>query len=162
RTLRPASPSARRTAPWNSSFGTVKDTLAWQGPSFSTVTCTGGGNGPRMEGAASWIGSLGLASDAERGKGGTLAHGGRAVHRPAARRALLAARAGLGEPARGPMDRRIRSVDRLEEALELATALEAYAAQATAEFRDDPLPEGTCRRFFERRFADRETLLLVA
>jgi len=60
------------------------------------------------------------------------------------------------------MDRRIRSVDRLEEALELATALEAYAAQATAEFRDGPLPEGTCRRFFERRFADRETLLLVA
>jgi GNAT superfamily N-acetyltransferase len=61
-----------------------------------------------------------------------------------------------------PVERRIRRVASLDEALALAPALEAYASQATADFRDDPLPEGTCRRFFERRFEERETALLVA
>ena len=56
----------------------------------------------------------------------------------------------------------IRCVEKLEEALELSTALETYVAQATAEVRDGPLPEGTCRRFFERHFGDGETVLLVA
>jgi hypothetical protein len=60
------------------------------------------------------------------------------------------------------MDVPIRCVEDLDEALGLASAVEAYAAQATAEFRDGPLPEGTCRRFLQRRFSDPETLVLVA
>jgi len=60
------------------------------------------------------------------------------------------------------MDPRIRNIEDPEEALALSTALEAYVAQATADVRDEPLPEGTCRRFFERCFDDRETVLLVA
>ena len=55
-----------------------------------------------------------------------------------------------------------RQVLDLDEALELAPALQAYAAQALAEFRDGPLPEGTCRRFFARAFTARETVLLLA
>ena len=57
---------------------------------------------------------------------------------------------------------RIRRIEDLPSALELAPALEAYAAQATAEFRDVPLPEGTCRRFFARCFSEPETVLVVA
>ena len=57
---------------------------------------------------------------------------------------------------------RIRRIEDLQSALDLAPALEAYAAQATAEFRDVPLPEGTCRRFFARSFSEPETVLVVA
>lgn len=57
---------------------------------------------------------------------------------------------------------RIRRIAAREEALALAPALEAYAAQATVEFRDAPPIEGVCRRFFERHFEAQETLLLVA
>lgn len=60
------------------------------------------------------------------------------------------------------MDPRIRCIEDPEEAVELSTALETYVAQATADVRDEPLPEGTCRRFFERRFDNAETVLLVA
>jgi GNAT superfamily N-acetyltransferase len=60
------------------------------------------------------------------------------------------------------MNASLRHVTELAEALELAPALEAYAAQAVSEFRDEPLPEGVCRRFFERRFEAEETVLLVA
>jgi GNAT superfamily N-acetyltransferase len=60
------------------------------------------------------------------------------------------------------MDPQIRWIEDRKEASEMSPALEAYVAQATADVRDGPLPEGTCRRFFERRFADKETVLLVA
>jgi len=60
------------------------------------------------------------------------------------------------------MDPRIRCIEDLTEANELSSALEAYVAQATADSRDGPLPEGTCRRFFERNFGKKETVLLVA
>ncbi|MFN0241496.1 MAG: GNAT family N-acetyltransferase [Planctomycetota bacterium] len=56
----------------------------------------------------------------------------------------------------------MRAVESREEALALASALDAYAAQAMAEFRDTPLSEGVMRRFFERRFGEAETLLVVA
>ena len=56
----------------------------------------------------------------------------------------------------------LRSVVDLEEARALAPAIDAYAAQAMAEFRDEPLAEGVTRRFLERHFEARETLLLVA
>jgi GNAT superfamily N-acetyltransferase len=55
-----------------------------------------------------------------------------------------------------------RRITELTHAPELAPALDAYAAQAMAEFRDEPLPEGVCRRFFERAFLLPETVLLVA
>ena len=61
-----------------------------------------------------------------------------------------------------PPIRSIRSITSLDEALAFAPALEAYAAQATAEFRDEPPPEGVCRRFFEPHFRAPETVLLVA
>lgn len=60
------------------------------------------------------------------------------------------------------MDPRIRCIEDPGEAIELSSALEAYVAQATADVRDGPLPEGTCRRFFERSFGEKETVLLVA
>jgi len=56
----------------------------------------------------------------------------------------------------------LRRIEDLASALELAPALEAYASQATAEFRDGPLPEGTCRRFFARCFSEPETTFVVA
>jgi len=56
----------------------------------------------------------------------------------------------------------IRRIEDLQSAIELAPALEAYASQATAEFRDGPLAEGTCRRFFGKRFSEPETVLVVA
>ena len=56
----------------------------------------------------------------------------------------------------------LRLVTERREADALAPALDAYAAQALAEFRDTPLPEGVCRRFFERHFADAESLLVIA
>jgi len=64
--------------------------------------------------------------------------------------------------ARERRSERIRRIEELAAALDLAPALEAYAAQATAEFRDVPLPEGTCRRFFGRSFSEPETVLVVA
>jgi len=66
------------------------------------------------------------------------------------------------ESSRPRRGERIRRIEDLQSALELAPALEAYAAQATAEFRDVPLPEGTCRRFFGRSFSEPETVLVVA
>jgi len=66
-------------------------------------------------------------------------------------------------PARGGRRQaRIRRIEDLQTALDLAPALEAYASQATAEFRDGPLPEGTCRRFFGRSFSEPETVFVVA
>ena len=44
----------------------------------------------------------------------------------------------------------------------MAPAIDAYAAQAMAEFQDGPLPEGVSRRFFKRRFEQSESVLLVA
>jgi ribosomal protein S18 acetylase RimI-like enzyme len=64
--------------------------------------------------------------------------------------------------ARGRRDARIRRIEDLHSALELSPALEAYASQATAEFRDGPLPEGTCRRFFAKKFSEAETVFVVA
>lgn len=66
------------------------------------------------------------------------------------------------ETSRARKNDRVRRIEDLQSALELAPALEAYAAQATAEFRDVPLPEGTCRRFFARCFSEPETVLVVA
>ena len=60
------------------------------------------------------------------------------------------------------MDPQIRCIEELTEAKALSSALEAYVAQATADSRDGPLPEGTCRRFFEKNFLAKETVLLVA
>lgn len=56
----------------------------------------------------------------------------------------------------------MRAIESLDEALELSPALDAYAAQAMAEFRDVPLPEGVTRRFFEKSFRAPETLIVVA
>lgn len=56
----------------------------------------------------------------------------------------------------------LRIVTERSEAAALAPALDAYASQALAEFRDSPLPEGVCRRFFERRFEDSQTALVIA
>jgi ribosomal protein S18 acetylase RimI-like enzyme len=64
--------------------------------------------------------------------------------------------------ARGLKDARIRRIEDLHSALELAPALEAYASQATEEFRDGALPEGTCRRFFAKNFSEAETVFVVA
>jgi ribosomal protein S18 acetylase RimI-like enzyme len=66
-----------------------------------------------------------------------------------------------GRGGAGPSGR-IRRIEDLHSALELAPALEAYASQATAEFRDEPLPEGTCRRFFAGKFSEPETAFVVA
>jgi GNAT superfamily N-acetyltransferase len=71
------------------------------------------------------------------------------------------ARRGSPNPVR-PGDAKVRRIEDLQSALELTPALEAYAAQATVEFRDQPLPEGTCRRFFAKRFSEPETVLVVA
>jgi ribosomal protein S18 acetylase RimI-like enzyme len=59
-------------------------------------------------------------------------------------------------------DARLRRIEDLASALELSPALEAYASQATAEFRDGPLKEGTCRRFFAKNFSEAETVFVVA
>jgi GNAT superfamily N-acetyltransferase len=63
---------------------------------------------------------------------------------------------------RGVKDAHLRRIEDLQTALDLSPALEAYASQATAEFRDGPLPEGTCRRFFARNFSEAETVFVVA
>lgn len=56
----------------------------------------------------------------------------------------------------------LRRITEFAEAEALAPALDAYAAQAINDFFDEPLPEGVCRRFFERHFSAPETVLLVA
>lgn len=56
----------------------------------------------------------------------------------------------------------LRLVTERREAGALASALDAYATQALAEFRDTPLPEGVCRRFFERHFEDGQSALVIA
>jgi GNAT superfamily N-acetyltransferase len=56
----------------------------------------------------------------------------------------------------------LRLVTERAEASGLAPALDAYAAQALAEFRDTPLPEGVCRRFFDRHFEDSQSVLVIA
>jgi GNAT superfamily N-acetyltransferase len=56
----------------------------------------------------------------------------------------------------------LRLVTDRREAGALAPALDAYAAQALAEFRDTPLPEGVCRRFFDRHFDESHTVLVIA
>jgi GNAT superfamily N-acetyltransferase len=60
------------------------------------------------------------------------------------------------------MNAQLRRITTIDEALTLAPAMDAYAAQAMAEFLDGPLPEGVSRRFFERHFESAETVLLVA
>jgi GNAT superfamily N-acetyltransferase len=60
------------------------------------------------------------------------------------------------------MNTLLRRVETLDEALGMAPAIDAYAAQAMAEFIDGPLPEGVSRRFFTRHFAASESALLVA
>jgi GNAT superfamily N-acetyltransferase len=60
------------------------------------------------------------------------------------------------------MNAQLRRITTIEEALSMAPAIDAYAAQAMAEFFDGPLPEGVSRRFFQRHFAADETVLLVA
>lgn len=56
----------------------------------------------------------------------------------------------------------LRLVTERREAGALAPALDAYAAQALAEFRDTPLPEGVCRRFFDRHFEHGQCVLVIA
>ncbi len=56
----------------------------------------------------------------------------------------------------------LRLVTERGEAGALAPALDAYAAQALAEFRDTPLPEGVCRRFFDKHFDDSQSVLVIA
>jgi GNAT superfamily N-acetyltransferase len=60
------------------------------------------------------------------------------------------------------MNAQLRRITTLDEALSMAPAIDAYAAQAMAEFLDGPLPEGISRRFFKRHFEAGETVLLVA
>jgi GNAT superfamily N-acetyltransferase len=60
------------------------------------------------------------------------------------------------------MEVRLRSITRLEDALRLAPALDRYAQEVLDEFRDEPLPAGVTARFLERRFADPQTVLLIA
>ncbi|MCZ6597293.1 MAG: GNAT family N-acetyltransferase [Planctomycetota bacterium] len=56
----------------------------------------------------------------------------------------------------------IRQIEDLEEALALAPLLDRCAEDALREFRDDPLPPDVSRRFLERGFDARETVVLVA
>jgi GNAT superfamily N-acetyltransferase len=60
------------------------------------------------------------------------------------------------------MNAQLRRITSIDEALTMAPAIDAYAAQAMAEFLDGPLPEGVSRRFFKRHFESGETVLLVA
>jgi GNAT superfamily N-acetyltransferase len=50
----------------------------------------------------------------------------------------------------------------LQRALELAPLLDRCAAEALAEFRDDPLPSGVAAGFLRERLERPETVLLVA
>jgi GNAT superfamily N-acetyltransferase len=60
------------------------------------------------------------------------------------------------------MDPDLRPITAPEEALALAPALDARAAEFLAQFTDEPYPEGATARFLERSFEDPATLLLVA
>lgn len=60
------------------------------------------------------------------------------------------------------MNPTLRLIRDRREAEGLAPALDAYAAQAMAEFRDTPLAEGIVRRFVDRHFGDAQCVLVVA
>ncbi len=64
--------------------------------------------------------------------------------------------------SRTEMKPSLRLVTDRREASALAPALDAYASQMLAEFRDTPLPEGVCRRFFESHFEDTQSVLVIA
>ena len=55
-----------------------------------------------------------------------------------------------------------RIVTERAEALALAPALDACAAEFMAQFSDEPYPEGAARRFLEAGFEDPATVLAVA
>lgn len=56
----------------------------------------------------------------------------------------------------------LRRVERIEEALALATELDRHAAQFWAQFSDEPWPAGACERFLRQHFDARETVLVAA
>lgn len=60
------------------------------------------------------------------------------------------------------MNLELRIIQDLEEALALAPRMDAWAAESTAEFRDDALPRDVGRTFVETHFQRPECLILVA
>jgi ribosomal protein S18 acetylase RimI-like enzyme len=61
-----------------------------------------------------------------------------------------------------PPNLALRSVRKLEEALELAPDLDRRAAEFMAQFSDEPFPTGATEHFLRRHFDAPETVLLVA
>jgi GNAT superfamily N-acetyltransferase len=61
-----------------------------------------------------------------------------------------------------PPNLALRSVRKLEEALELAPDIDRRAAEFMAQFSDEPFPTGAAERFLRRHFDAPETVLLVA
>ena len=60
------------------------------------------------------------------------------------------------------MDARIQEVTTLDDALDLAEEIDRYAAEALAEFRDDPPPPGTAERLLRRAMDSPEGVVLTA
>lgn len=56
----------------------------------------------------------------------------------------------------------LRTLESLEQALELAPALDRHAAEFWTQFSDEAWPAGACERFLRRAFEAPETLVLVA
>lgn len=60
------------------------------------------------------------------------------------------------------MDVTLRFLQTLDDALDLAGEIDRYAAQTTAEFRDDPLPPNVGSRLLRRALEAREGVVLTA
>jgi GNAT superfamily N-acetyltransferase len=56
----------------------------------------------------------------------------------------------------------LQPLERLEDALALAPRLDACAAEFDRQFTDEPFPAGASERFLSERFAEPETVLVVA